>query len=157
MGKHRLNHNLVKIHLNYTVEEIAQLFSVHKQTVRNWINKDGLEAIDRKRPMLILGQDLKTFIKKRRVEKKQPCKIGELYCFRCRVPKFPAGNVADCLPVTKKVGKLKAICPDCESIMNKNISLARIGEFCKKIDITFSKELQHIVDSTKPIENSDLK
>jgi hypothetical protein len=139
MGKHRLNHRLVKIHRNYSVEEIAKLFGLHKNTVRNWV-KDGLVAIDDKRPMLILGHDLEDFIKKRRAKNKQPCKIGELYCFRCKVPKFPAGNVADCLPVTKKVGKLKAICPDCESIMNKNISLARIEEFCKKIDITFPKD-----------------
>jgi predicted transcriptional regulator len=156
MGKHHPNHNLVKIHRSYTVEEIAKMFGIYKGTVRNWI-KDGLEAIDSKRPMLIHGQNLVTFIKNRKAKNKQPCKIGELYCFRCKVPKFPAGNVADCLPVTKKVGKLKALCPDCESIMNKNISLARIGEFCKKIDITFSKELQHIVDSAKPTENSDLR
>jgi Zn-finger protein len=157
MGKHRLNHRLVKIHRNYSVEEIAKLFGVHKNTVGRWINKDGLETIDGKRPMLIHGQNLVTFIKNRKAKTKQPCKIGELYCFRCKVPKFPAGNVADCLAVTKKVGKLKALCPDCESIMNKNISLARIGEFCKKIDITFSKELQQLVDSAKPTENSDLR
>jgi predicted transcriptional regulator len=144
MGKHRLNHRLVKIHRNYTVEEIAKLFSVHKHTVRNWI-KDGLEAIDEKRPMLIVGQVLETFIKKRRAKNKQPCNIGELYCFRCRVPKFPAGNVAKYLPVTDKFGNLKATCPSCESIMNQRVSLARIGELCKKIDIRFPKGLEQVV------------
>jgi len=33
----RLNPNLAKIHRNYTVEEVALLFSVHKNTVRSWV------------------------------------------------------------------------------------------------------------------------
>jgi len=157
MAKRHPNHNHVKSHRSYTVEEIARLFGIHKHTVRNWVNKDGLEVIDRKRPMVIHGQDLRAFIKKRREKNKQPCNTGELYCLRCRVPKFPAGNVADYLPVTDKFGNLKAICPDCESIMNQRVSLARIGEFCKKIDIRFPKEQQHIVDSAKPTVNSNLR
>ena len=57
MGKRHSNHRLVKIHRNYTVEEIAKLFGIHKNTVRNWV-KDGLATIDDKRPMLILGHEL---------------------------------------------------------------------------------------------------
>jgi hypothetical protein len=33
------NYRLVKIHRNYTVEEIARLLKVHKNTVRGWINR----------------------------------------------------------------------------------------------------------------------
>ncbi len=156
MGKRHPNHRLVKIHRNYTVEEIARLLGKHKNTVRNWI-KDGLATIDDKRPMLILGHDLVEFIKKRRTKNKQSCKPGELYCVRCRAPKFPAGDMAEYSPVTEKFGNLIAICPDCDSIMNRRVSLARIGEVCKNMDITFPKELQHIVKITKPSVNSDLR
>jgi uncharacterized protein YjcR len=55
MGKRHPNHRLVKIHRNYTVEDIANLFGIHKNTVRNWV-KDGLATIDEKRPMLILAR-----------------------------------------------------------------------------------------------------
>jgi len=41
---------------NYTVEEIAKLFGVHRNTVRQWV-KQGLPTSDRKRPMLILGRE----------------------------------------------------------------------------------------------------
>ena len=61
----RLNPNLVKIHRNYTVEEVANLFSVHKNTVRLWV-KDGLATNDDKRPMLILGSDLKSYLQAKR-------------------------------------------------------------------------------------------
>ena len=149
------NYRLVKIHRSYTVEEIARLFSIHKNTVRHWV-KEGLAVIDDKRPMLILGSILMEFLKARRVKNKRTCKPGELYCVRCRAPKSPAGNMADYTPITEKFGKLVAICPDCNAIMNRNVSMARIGEFCGKMDISFPEALRHIVERDKPSVNSDL-
>ncbi len=156
MRKRHPNHRLVKIHRSYTVEEIAKLFGIHKNTVRGWV-KVGLTTVDDKRPMLILGHGLAAFLQARRLKNKRTCKPGELYCVRCRVPKFPAGDMADYEPVTEKIGNLIAICPDCHSIINRRVSLAKIEEVCGKMDITFPKELQHIVESTKPTVNSDLR
>jgi len=156
MGKRYPNPRLVKIHRSYTVEEVARLLGKHKNTVRNLV-KDGLTTIDDKRPMLILGHDLVAFIKKRRAKNKQSCKPGELYCVRCRAPKLPAGDMAEYSPITEKFGNLIAICPDCDSIMNRRVSLARIGEVCGNMDISFPKELRHIVKRTKPSINSDLR
>jgi len=156
MKKRHPNHRLVKIHRNYTVEEIANLFGVHKNTVRNWVKK-GLTPIDGRRPMLVLGHDLAKFLRTRRTKNKQTCKPGELYCVRCRAPRFPAGNMAEYSPVTEKFGNLTAICPDCDAIMNQRMNWARIVELSGKMDITFPEELQHIVKRTKPTVNSDLK
>jgi hypothetical protein len=156
MKRRHPNHRLVKIHRSHTVEEIANLFGIHKNTVRRWV-KSGLSTIDDKRPMLILGHDLVAFLQARRVKNKQSCNPGELYCVRCRVPKFPAGDMAEYSPVTEKFGNLTAICPDCESIMNQRVSLAKIGDFFEKMDITFPKELQHIIKRAKPTENSDFR
>ena len=154
MGKRYPNPRLVKIHRSYTVEEVARLLDKHKNTVRNWV-KDGLATIDDKHPMLILGPDLVAFLQARRVKNKQSCKPGQLYCVRCHAPKFPAGDMADYKPVTEKFGNLIAICPDCDSIINRRVSLARIWEVCGNLDISFPKELQHIVKRTKPSVNSD--
>jgi hypothetical protein len=156
MRKRHPNHRLVKIHRNYTVEEIAKLFGIHKNTVRGWV-KVGLTTVDDKRPMLILGHGLAAFLQARRLKNKRTCKPGELYCVRCRVPKFPAGDMADYEPVTEKIGNLIAICPDCHSIINRRVSLAKIEEVCGKMDITFPQAMRHIVESTKPTVNSDLR
>lgn len=156
MGKRHPNHRLVKIHRNYTIEEIAHLFGSHKNTVRRWV-KAGLTTSDDKRPMLILGHDLAAFFQARRVKNKQPCKPGEIYCVRCRSPKFPADDMADYSPVTEKFGNLTAICPDCNSIMNRRVSLANLGQVRGKMDISFPQAMQHIVESNKLTVNSNFK
>ncbi len=156
MGKRHPNHRLVRIHRNYTVEEIAKLFGIHKNTVRHWV-KDGLATSDDKRPMLILGHVLVAFLQARRLKNKQSCRLGELYCVRCRLPKSPAGDMADYVPITEKFGNLVAICPDCGALMNRLFSLAKIGQICGKMDISFPEEVRQLIESANPTGNSDLR
>ena len=56
MSKRHPNPRLAKIHRNYTVEEVAGLYGVHRNTVREWVRR-GLPTIDDRRPMLIVGTD----------------------------------------------------------------------------------------------------
>ena len=156
MKTRRPNPRLVKIHRNYTVEEIANLFSIHKNTVREWIKK-GLPVCDSKRPALILGHALREYLQSRRTQNKRSCKPGELYCLRCREPRKPLGNMADFVPVTPKVGNLVAICPVCEALMNRLVSTAKLELFSDQINITYRRALKHIGDSNQPTVNSDFK
>ena len=139
----------MKIHRSYTVEEIADLFDLHKNTVRHWV-KDGLATIDDRRPMLILGHVLVAFLQVRRSRNKRACKPGEIYCVRCRAPKPPAGDMAEYRPITEKFGNLIAICPDCDAIMNRRVSLAKIEQIRGKMEIGFPEAVQHIIDRAKP-------
>ena len=103
------------------------MFELHRNTVRHWV-KNGLATIDDRRPMLILGHVLVAFLQTRRSRNKRACKPGEIYCVRCRTPKPPAGDVAEYCPITDKFGNLVAICPDCDAIMNRRVSLAKIEQ-----------------------------
>ena len=132
------------------------MFGIHKNTVRNWV-KNGLATIDSKRPMLIFGSDLVKFLQERRTKNKQTCKPGELFCVRCHVPRPAAEDMADYTPINEKVGNLTAICPACDTLMNRRVSLAKIGEVRGNIDITFPEELRHIVDTLKPSVNCDFR
>ncbi len=140
MRKRRPNYRLVKIHRNYTVEEVARLLGTHKNTVRVWV-KAGLPICDSKRPMLILGRDLAAYLKARRMENKRPCQPGEIYCVRCRAPKLPAGEMAEYEPVTGKFGNLKGICPDCEGMIFRRASVAKLVQIRGKLDITVTEAL----------------
>jgi hypothetical protein len=156
MAKRHSNPRLVKIHRSYTVEEAANLLAVHKSTVREWI-KRGLPTSDDRRPTIILGRELAAFLTARRIKNKRPCSIGELYCLKCKAPKKPAGRMVDFAPTTNKVGNLTAICPDCETMMNRRFSLSKLGQFQTEMDITFPQALRHIVESDKPTVNHDFK
>lgn len=156
MSAHHHNPRLVKIHRNYTVEEIARLFSLHKNTVRAWI-KEGLEVCDDTRPILVHGGVLRIFLARRKAKNKRPCMPGEMYCLKCRTPKHPAGDMAEYQPKTTILGNLVAICPDCYTLMNRHTSLEKLPQIQAHLDITFPQALQHIVESNSPTVNSDLK
>lgn len=156
MKKRQPNPRLPKIHRNYTVEEVASLFGVHRNTVREWV-KRGLPTNDNRRPMLILGGDLVTFLRTRRAKNKRPCQPGEIYCVRCRQPKAPAGSMADYQPVTGTLGNLIAICPDCEVIMYRRVSLTKLAQVRGKLEIRMPQAVLHIDETTQLSVNSDLR
>jgi hypothetical protein len=131
MGKRKPRHPnfmLVKIHRNYTVEEIASLFGKHENTVREWL-KDGLQPIDKSRPTLVYGQVLVDFLKARRSAGKRPCPPGHLYCFKCRAPKPPEDGVVTVQPVSDGVSSVAAVCPTCGGTMHRRASNHRLKEF----------------------------
>ncbi len=127
MGKRLPNPRLAKIHRSYTIEETANLFGVHKNTVGSWI-KQGLAICGKKRPILITGRELRVFLEAKKVKNKRPCKPDEIYCMRCRAPKKPAADLVEYEATTATLGNIVAICPDCESIMNRRVSLVKFKQ-----------------------------
>lgn len=123
--KKRLNPNLAKIHRSYTVEEAAELYEVHKRTVRNWI-KSGLPVYNELRPLLILGTDLRLFLRKHRVGNKRQCKSSEIYCLKCRAPRTPISDSMNFIQLPGGTGRVFAICSECGSKVNKFFSWRRL-------------------------------
>ena len=156
MRKRHPNPRLAKIHRNYTVDEVAHLFGIHKNTVRDWV-KRGLPTSDGRRPMLILGRELVAFLTARRTKNKRTCQPGEIYCVRCRSPRAPAGDMVDYEPVTATLGNLVAICSACETMMYRRVSLAKLAQVRGNLDITMPQALEHIGESAQPTVNSDLE
>jgi hypothetical protein len=152
MAGKRLNPRLAKIHRNYTIEEVARLFGVHRQTVRNWI-KGGLPALIERKPHLILGSSLREFLIERRRAHKRRCAPGELYCLRCREPRRPAGDMLEYLPRTIVSGNLRGICPVCDALIHRNVSLAKVTEVAGGCEVTFPQDQTRLVDTGKPSQN----
>jgi hypothetical protein len=154
--KRRPNYRLVKIHRTYTVEEVASLFGIHKNTVREWIKK-GLPLCDEKRPALILGRILAEFLQTQRSKNKRTCQAGEMYCLRCREPRTSVPGLLEYQPITDKVGNLMAFCSHCEALMNKRVSFSKLPVIQAQMGITFPQAQKHIGDGNQPSLNSDLK
>jgi hypothetical protein len=154
MIKRRPNHRRVKIHRNYTVEEAARLLGTHKNTLRAWI-KAGLPICDEKRPILILGRDLAMYLKTRRTKNKRPCQPGEIYCVRCRAAKLPAGDMAEYRSATSTLGNLMGICPDCDGMIFRRASMAKLPQIRGKLEITYAEAERQVNEIHSLSVNSD--
>lgn len=149
----RLNPRLAKIHRTYTIEEAARLYGVHRQTVRNWI-KAGLAALTSKKPHLILGNELRTFLAGRR--KRTPCGPGRLYCLRCREPRNPAGDMLDYLPITLVSGNLRGICSICDALMHRRVSLAKVDAVRGQAEVSYPLGQKRLTDGASSSPNCHL-
>ncbi|MFS8035673.1 helix-turn-helix domain-containing protein [Xanthobacter sp. AM11] len=114
--------------------EIAKLFGIHRNTVRRWL-KEGLEAIDHRRPVLIHGSALKAYLTKRRAQRRQTCRPGEFYCFRCRAPRATWGAMADVSFRSATVARLSALCACCETPMHRTIRRADLPALAALVDL----------------------
>ncbi|MFC5487704.1 helix-turn-helix domain-containing protein [Dokdonella soli] len=147
---------MAKIHRSYTVDEAARCFGVHRNTVRQWI-KRGLPVCDDKRPTLVLGRDLASYLQVKRTINKRPCRPGQIYCVRCRAPRSPAGDMADYIASSATSGRLVGICPDCDALMNRRVSLANLLQVGGELVITMPQAHSRIGDTHHPFVNSDFK
>lgn len=137
---HKRNHNprLAKLHHCYSVEDIAKLYDVHKNTVRNW-HKDGLLPIDTRRPLLFRGAALAAFLNGRRTRAKRPCGPDRIYCLSCREPKVPLGSMVDFIPMHRDSGNLQGICPTCDRFIYRRASRSNLATVCRSLDVAFPK------------------
>lgn len=155
MAQRLPNPRLAKIHRSYTVEEVAQLYGVHRNTVRQWI-KQGLPICDDRRPVLILGSELAAFLTLKRTRNKRPCKPGEIYCVRCRAPQTPALGMADYEPLTATGGNLIGLCSKCDGMMYRRVNRARLSAVAGILEVRFTRGQERIDESNNPSVNSDL-
>ena len=77
--KRKHNPNLARLRRSYTFAEIAEVYAVHRRTVQVW-RKQGLNVIDDKsKPFLVIGADVRSFLKEKQRRRKHPLKPGEFF------------------------------------------------------------------------------
>jgi hypothetical protein len=155
-SRRRPDHRRVKLHRSYSVDEVARLFGMYKNTVRAWI-RDGLPLLDRKRPQLIHGTDLMGFLKRRRARNKRPCGPGQIYCVRCHSPQAPAAGMADYAARTCGTGDLIGLCPTCETLIYRRVSLLRLDQTRGNLEVQIVQPHLLIADGSSPSVNCDFQ
>lgn len=131
------------------------MLGVHKNTVRNWL-RQGLSTIDQRRPTLIMGRVLADYLRASRTKRKQRCGSGQIYCVKCRVPREPAGDMADYVPITPTSGNLRGICPVCDILIHRRVSWAKMNDIKGKLDLTLPQAWPRITGTNIPPVNCDL-
>lgn len=156
MARRRPNYRLVKGHRSYTVKEIADLCQVTRNTVHTWIKRLGLPKLDGRRPILVRGADLSEFLRARSQKAKHPCQPGQIYCVRCRLPQFPAGEIADYQQVTAIVGNLIGICPACDTMIYRRVNVAKLEQVRGKLEISVTEAHRRISETADPSVDRDM-
>ena len=154
MSGKRANPRRAKLHRSYSVEEAARVLGVHKGTVRNWIKK-GLPTVERTRPILMVGSELRTWLENPRKAAKRPCKPGTIYCFKCDAPRAPALGMAEYIPMNAKSGNLKAMCEQCETFMHRRTAIATIEAVMPNMDVQIREAPASIIELAEPSLNCD--
>lgn len=154
MGSRRPNFQLAKIHRSYSVEELARLFQIHKNTVRSWL-KLGLTPIDGQRPTVVRGEEVRRFLIDRRLRAKRACGPGRIYCLPCRAPKVPALKMVECIATSETAGTLRGICPDCERMIYRRVNPANLDAVRADLDVTVRQARAHIEETANPNVNCD--
>lgn len=133
MGK-RYRARSIKKHHAYTIEEAADAIGAHPQTIRGWA-QNGLTFLNSQTPHLLLGDHLLGFLAKQAAARKRQLGPDEIYCFRCRAGKIPAGRMADFFTDGSGRGRLEGICPDCEGLIHRFVRDARLGANAPNLEI----------------------
>jgi excisionase family DNA binding protein len=123
----RIDPRRAKIHHNYTVADIAALFGVHRNTVRNWA-RSGLETIRVGGQILVLGDALREYLARRQADRRVRCPPGSMFCLKCRDARTPPDGLVEAVRSSATTVNLRGLCPVCGSIMHRQASLGRLAE-----------------------------
>ena len=136
MKKYRRKHNLSRIKLDFAYEyhEVALLLNVSKSTVRNWV-KLGLPVMNAKRPPLINGAELKTFLKERQSKPKRKCLPDEFYCMSCKEPRRVWEGAVDVTIINQKKLQMSGICDCCEKGVSKLQPTSKIAFIAQTFNV----------------------
>jgi hypothetical protein len=140
--------------LSYTVQDVAEIYGLHKNSVLQWI-KDGLPIIDQRKPYLIHGGDLAEYLRMKRSGRKRSCKPNEFFCFKCRAPRPAWENVADIQIRDKKRLSISGLCAVCRTAVHRAGSVRKLAEYQEIFSIQTLRE-PRITDCSSPIVNSDM-
>lgn len=144
--KRRLNPNLIKTGQSYTVQDISDLYSLHKNSVQRWFRHYGLVGFEHGNRYFAHANDLKAFIVNRNNAGKVTCKDNEIYCMKCRKAVEPFGGLVDVVYISEKRINLKGICPKCDSTIYKVGSLKKLEKY-KEIFTTQTIPPKRLIDT----------
>lgn len=143
MSKRLYPHKYVRYWDIYDIDDICAIFSdfdLHPQTVRKWV-KNGLKTIDKgKKPLLVYGNDLIIYLKKRNDTNKCKTAFNEMYCMRCQDARLIFRNEIFAQHKLQFI-KAQGVCRECKTRMFKNYKLTDISALRHKFKLIDVLEL----------------
>lgn len=107
-------------HRSYTLRELSDLVGMSEKTCFRWIEKGLTIVPGSQKPILILGSEVKDFIRKKNSGAKVKLERHEFYCFTCKLPRrAKRGSIG--VSGNRKIG----LCSVCNGKISKTIHLIK--------------------------------
>lgn len=125
----KYNAHLIKLRKSYSIKDICLLFAIDRKTCSSWIRNKGLKVLEENMsPLLVMGIDLKDFIRKKRAKNQFTLKENEFLCLKCRKAVKPKIGTEKIVKTGKRIGKENreqlrkmGICEACGTKLNRYI------------------------------------
>jgi hypothetical protein len=112
----RFDPRKVSLHKSYTLKELSDLVGMSEKTCLRWIEQGLAIVPGSKKPILILGSEVKKFIRNRNSGAKIKLERHEFFCFKCKFPRrAKRGSIS--VSGNRKMG----LCSACNGKMSKTI------------------------------------
>jgi len=113
----------IKKNRSYTIAEAAEALGVSIGTIRSYV-RQGLPILSEKRPYLILGESLKTFLDHRNQTRRYNLKPNEVGCFSCKRPRVAEAGLVELKKDDWGRTRAYALCPKCGTTCCKTIGIS---------------------------------
>ena len=117
----------VKRYRSYTVQELAELYGVGPNTVRQWIKKHGLPVIEGTYPTLIHWEAFRTWMIAWLAARKWTCEDNELSCLSCQSGRKVKAGTFQVTQTNQESFMLHGECEVCGKPMRSATSRAKLG------------------------------
>jgi len=159
--KRTYNTRLFRSRRAYSFSEIAEILNTHIRTVQIW-RRDGLRILDDgMKPFLVMGQDIRTFLKERVQSRKQPLKTGEFFCPKCQKPRKSRPNQLAAEFTNRGLGPLykqvllRGVCESCGQSLLLFSSDRKVLEW-QKNGLIPSEQVTALTSSNCSSTNTDM-
>jgi hypothetical protein len=135
-GKRRHNPKRVRLRRSYTFAEIAEVYGIHTRTVQRW-REQGMEAVDEtSKPYLVMGEEVRRFLREKNRKCKHPLEPDEFFCPRCRVARKSLPHRISIEFTDKRLGRyrqavIRGECEICQCRLTRFSSDKQVPELMK--------------------------
>lgn len=112
----RFDPRKISQHRSYTLKELSDLAGMSEKTLLRWIEQGLATVPGNKKPILVLGDEVKKFIRNKNSVAKVKLGRYEFYCFTCKAPRRAKRGSQSVSENTKR-----GLCSVCNGKMSKTI------------------------------------
>jgi hypothetical protein len=162
-GKKRRTYNarIFRSRRAYSFSDIAEMLNTHIRTVQIW-RSEGLKILDDgMKPFLVMGQDIRIFLKERVQSRKKPLNTGEFLCPKCQKPRKSCPNQLTAEFTNRRLGPLykqvllRGVCESCGQSLLLFSSDRKILEW-QKNGLILSEHVTALTSSDSSSTNTDM-